>query len=253
VTRRTDATPPHSSEASSHVAAPSLSCRGRAWGGGRPGIGTRPGVTVRAAIVSLEPEALCAPGPDEDSPAAIAPAEDDDAWSALWQKYFERLTDYAAALLAGESGAEDVASEVLIRMMGRLAVAPSPGALSAYLHTAARNLIVDLRRARDRERRAFARLEIDPRVEAPEPVDRLDLTGRLAVAGALNVLPERQRYVLVRMLVEEASITEVAGELQITANATSQLAYRARAGFRRALLASGSASAVRYAQQASED
>lgn len=96
----------------------------------------------------------------------------------------------------------------------------------------ARHLAVDLVRIREREvdlgRRLAAGWE-----ERPDPIDRVE--DRRAVVRALGEMPDRQRYVLIRLLVDGLSIPEIAAELDVTPNAASQLAFRARRRFRRVL------------------
>ena len=61
----------------------------------------------------------------------------------------------------------------------------------------------------------------------------LALDERRRIVQTLRSMPERQRYVLIRLLIDGLSVADVADEIDLTPNATSQLAFRARKTFRR--------------------
>ncbi len=165
---------------------------------------------------------------DHDALAALR-AGDDGAWGVLWARHRPWLVRYVAGLLRNEADAEDVASEALVRTLGRFTVLEPPRTLRGYLRTVARHLAVDLVRLRDRDLELGERLAVGWS-ERPDPIERAE--ERRAVVRALGQMPDRQRYTLIRMLVDGLSITEVADELDLTPNAASQLAFRARRRFR---------------------
>jgi RNA polymerase sigma factor (sigma-70 family) len=140
------------------------------------------------------------------------------------------MRNYAAALMNHDADVEDVAAEGLLRTLSRFTVLDPPDSLRAYLRVVIRNLVVDTVRLREREREIVERFSGDLRPwEDPLPT----FEERRKVVQALRQMPPRERYVLIRVLIEGRSITEVADEIALTPNATSQLSFRARRRFRR--------------------
>lgn len=166
---------------------------------------------------------------DRQALAALRSGED-GAWATLWLRHYSWLRGYAGGYLRANSEAEDVASEALMRTLVRFSVLDPPRSLRSYLKTVARHLVIDLYRRRDREAEAVQRSRGDL-VVWDEP--SLSVDERRRVVMTLRAMPERQRYVLIRLILDGMSITEVAEEISLTPNATSQLAFRARATFRR--------------------
>ncbi len=159
---------------------------------------------------------------------------DGQAWEELWRRHYPWVRGWAASALRSDEEGEDVASETLLRTLVRFSVHPAPDSLRAYLRTAAGNLVVDTVRARVQRREIAERQAGDARIGGDEASDLLP-EERRAVARALREMPERQRYVLVRLVVDGLSVAEVAEEIAVSPNAASQLAFRARATMRRLL------------------
>lgn len=174
------------------------------------------------------------PGEDDATLLSELRRGDGKAWELLWQRHYPWVKDVVAAALRSEQDGEDVASETMLRTLVRFTVNPAPESLRGYLRVVARNLVVDTVRARVRAREIAERQAGDARIDGAEASDLLPAERR-AVIQALRDMPERQRYVLVRMVVDGLSVTEVAREIELTPNATSQLAFRARGSLRRLL------------------
>jgi RNA polymerase sigma factor (sigma-70 family) len=180
-------------------------------------------------------------------PAASSPGDLDDAvlldrlrrgdgaaWEALWQRHYPWVRGWAASALRSDEDGEDVASETMLRTLVRFSAHPAPASLRAYLRTAAGNLVVDTVRSRVQRREIAERQAGDARIGGDEASDLLP-EERRAVARALREMPDRQRYVLVRLVVDGLTVSEVAEEIAVTPNAASQLAFRARGTLRRLL------------------
>lgn len=174
------------------------------------------------------------PGAGDDDLLARLRAGDADAWAALWQRYYPRMTAFALKHLGSLEDAEDVASEALVRTLARFSIVAPPRSLSAYLVTVTRNLSHDTVRRRVREEQVADRVVTEnrlaaggrPGVHRDEPEAFLDT--RSGVVRALATIPARQRLVLVLLALEDRTVAEAAEALGLTTNATSQLAYRAR-------------------------
>ncbi len=161
---------------------------------------------------------------------------DDDAWAVLWRRHYRGVRAHAAELLGDAHAGEDVASEVLIRTMSRIREHRPPENLAAYLRTAARNRAIDVVRGRRRDARLVEVLgTTQPTAYDDVPSERPDPENSAVLRRALGELSERQRLVLVRIGIEEASVPEVADELGLTPNAVHQLVFRARRRLREEL------------------
>ncbi|WP_308632306.1 RNA polymerase sigma factor [Nocardioides lianchengensis] len=155
---------------------------------------------------------------------------DEGAWEELWRRHHPWVRRYSALLLRDQAEADDVASEAMVRTLTRFTVHDGPRSLSAYLQAVARNLVIDVFRRRERDAEAVARMSVLV-ASTDDPVLALD--ERREVVLTLERMPARQRYALIRLVVDGLSVAELADEIHLTANATHQLAHRARHTFRR--------------------
>jgi RNA polymerase sigma-70 factor (ECF subfamily) len=109
-----------------------------------------------------------------------------EALEVIWRECAERLHNYAFALTADDDAADDILSEVLVRVARRgwrLRFVRDP---RAYLFAAVRNAVRSRARRKPTEALAVARASRD----APDP-------QALAVRQAVLDLPGEQREVLV--------------------------------------------------------
>ena len=106
------------------------------------------------------------PGAGDDDLLARLRAGDADAWAALWQRYYPRMTAFALKHLGSLEDAEDVASEALVRTLARFSIVAPPRSLSAYLVTVTRNLAHDTVRRRVREEQVADRVVTENRLAA---------------------------------------------------------------------------------------
>ncbi len=118
------------------------------------------------------------------------------------------VTALAARLLGDADAARDVCQEAFVRLHGQLdQVRGDPG---PWLRTVAWRLAFDLRRRRDREARALARV---PERDAAGPAA---FESDDAIHGALADLSDRQREVLLLRVVDGATFPAVARTLSIS-------------------------------------
>jgi RNA polymerase sigma-70 factor (ECF subfamily) len=126
----------------------------------------------------------------------------------------------ARSLGLDEHDAEDVAQEVLVRLLGMLGrYDPERASLGTLVYRMTANAVADLRRKQaarpgraDTEvlRSAPAReAALTPAAEDPGQI-------RLAVLAAAQMLPERQRQVFVLHDLEELTVAEAAAALEIS-------------------------------------
>jgi RNA polymerase sigma factor (sigma-70 family) len=157
------------------------------------------------------------------SVASSAPAVD----LARYRTLRRRGTTIARSFRLNEADAEDVVQDALVRMLR----VPSEGEgaprrYESYFDSTVRHLCIDLLRRRGRE------------TEMPEPDDLPGQTRserheqRMLVREVLAGMPTSARSILVKSHIEGRTLSEISGELGISANACSAMLYRARRAFR---------------------
>lgn len=137
--------------------------------------------------------------------------------------------------LAGPDGADDLASTAFVAVLALLRRGAGPTChFRAYLVAAVRNTHLNSTRTSRREDLVE---HWDALCVQPDDLDRrLD---HQQVARAFTALQPRWRHVLWLCVVEGRTHSEIAELMGITPNAVAALAFRARAGLRRAYLAPG--------------
>jgi RNA polymerase sigma factor (sigma-70 family) len=122
-----------------------------------------------------------------------------------------RLVGYVRAWIddSADRDAEDVVQDVIENLYERADVSDPIADISSYLYRSLRNQIVDLYRKRKRNVELPEDIA-DPRYEIAEDLEREE--DRLALAAAIEELPEAQREVLVATELEGRSFKELAEE-----------------------------------------
>lgn len=139
----------------------------------------------------------------EDAPRDAREA----ALAAAYAAHAAPITALAARLLGDADAARNVCQEAFVRLHGQLeAVRGDPG---PWLRTVAWRLAFDLRRRREREARALAR--VPERDAGPAAFESDD-----AIHGALADLSDRQREVLLLRVVDGDTFPAVARTLSIS-------------------------------------
>ncbi|MHC2999107.1 hypothetical protein OB08_07855 [Microbacterium sp. HJ5] len=151
----------------------------------------------------------------------------------LFRTHFGALRRWASRVTT-RFDPDDLAAEAFTAMLEALRRGHGPEvAAGAYLRVSVRNLSMTW------ARRTVTSLESFGGDRLPDPFDRFavvdsaqDLT---VVRAAIGALPERWQRVIILREVEGLSVTEVGSELNLSANAVSQLHWRALQGLRKAL------------------
>ena len=160
---------------------------------------------------------------------------DQEALGSLYELFYPKLYNYAYLQLGDVQQAEDLASEVLLRVLESLKGYRFRGVpLAAWVFRIARNYLIDLQRRRQRR----------PQVELYEGIpnghDSPQAAAERAIAGgelrlALTRLTEEQRQVIILKFVEgmdNASMARVLGRSQ---GAVKSLQHRALVSLRKIL------------------
>jgi RNA polymerase sigma-70 factor (ECF subfamily) len=164
---------------------------------------------------------------------------DEPALSAIFQAYYPLLYRYIYHHVRHRAAAEDLAAEVLTRLLEQLARGRGPEQhLKAWLYRVAHNLVVDYTRRQ-------AHRDHDPldegTVHAGESVEmeahRAILRQR--AANALSKITPMQRAVIVLKFLEGYSNDEIAPILDLSVGAVKALQHRGLASMRRTLAHTG--------------
>ena len=165
---------------------------------------------------------------DSDIVALLRAGERARAFEALLPRYEGKVYRLCCALLRDRAQAEDAAQESLLRVWKALGSYDGRAALSSWIYAITRNrclTALERRRALD----SLSDAEIEDQVAAlavapDEPDGRSDLLREL-----VELLPERQRRVLLLHYYEERSTVEVALMLGCPEGTVKTHLFRARA------------------------
>jgi RNA polymerase sigma-70 factor (ECF subfamily) len=160
---------------------------------------------------------------------------DQEALGWLYELFYPKLYNYAYLQLGDVHQAEDLASEVLLRVLESLKGYRFRGVpLAAWVFRIARNYLIDLSRRRQRRPQVglyegIPSAEDSPQVAAERAVAQDEL--RLA----LTRLTEEQRQVIILKFVEGMDNTSVARVLGRSQGAVKSLQHRALVSLRKIL------------------
>jgi len=167
---------------------------------------------------SESPMALVMPRPPDGPSLASTPSPptaDCEAIRELWCRHGTALTQYALKLTLGDrSRAEDILQETLVRAwrhpevvgIGQRVILP-------WLFTVARNVAIDMWRARSRSQEISIR---EQAVAQSDPVDRIEqLLTVLDVRAALAQLTPEHREVIVERYYDGQPVNDIARRLGI--------------------------------------
>ena len=159
---------------------------------------------------------------------------DAEAARLLTLRLTPRVFAHASRLLGERAEAEDVTQEALLRLWR---IAPDwregEAKVSTWLYRVTANLCTD----RLRRRRGVALDAVpEPEDDAPSPAEGLQDRARAqALQAALTALPERQRQAVVLRHIEGLGNPEIAGIMDISAEAVESLIARGKRALTAAL------------------
>jgi len=164
-----------------------------------------------------------------DRPAVL----DETAFTALWSEH-AAITRYIARHVPHNEAA-DLADETFTRAWaGRHTYRPGAGSPTGWLYAIAGRVVADHYRTAGRRVHTVG---IWPDHDDADHTDvAADTVSDAAVAELLAALPERQRLVLIRRILQDQPVAAVAAELDCTQGTVKSLAHRALVALR-ALLA----------------
>ena len=160
---------------------------------------------------------------------------DQDALSWLYQLYYPKLYNYAYLQLSDVQQAEDLASEVLLRVLESLKDYRFLGVpVAAWVFRIARNHLIDLHRRRQRRPQVALYEGIPNADDSPhDAAERSIAQGELRLA--LSQLTEEQRQLIILKFVEGMDNSSVARVLGRSEGAVKSLQHRALVSLRKTL------------------
>ncbi len=165
----------------------------------------------------------------DDEARLIARAADGDpsARDALASRWTPRIYRFAWRLLGHDQDAQEVAQDVMVRILGSLDRYDPSRKFSTWVYAIARNACIDEQRRRIR--RPSAPLVGERPDPAPSPVMRVFEARRAdRVREALDALPAKYREVLVLYHFEHLKYVEIAEALDLPLGTVMNRIFRAR-------------------------
>ena len=178
-----------------------------------------------------------------DGAAAMTEAAASAAFSALTERHRRELHVHCYRMLASFDEAEDAVQETFLRAWRGLGSFDGSPLLRAWLYRIATNVCIDMRRRSSRRLTALSSVaevpwlqpypdalldQVAPGDDQPEAAAVGRETIELAFLAALQVLPPRQRAVLIGRDVLGWPASETAAVLQTTVAAVNSALQRAR-------------------------
>ena len=194
---------------------------------GRRTVGTGSGTAQGAGLGYTSVDAL-APDFDEKAIVDAAQGGDQTALSALYDHYFPRVYRYVSTRLSTTEDAEDVTTEIFLRIIENLRSFAWRGLpFGAWVFRIARNEVVSHVR-RQKVRTATAQLTESIQDPSPDHVDLIVTAFTVAtVREAAEKLPEAQRQVIALRFGAGLSVAETAKSLGKTENNVKVLQHKA--------------------------
>jgi RNA polymerase sigma-70 factor (ECF subfamily) len=154
---------------------------------------------------------------------------------AIYDKYYPDVYRYVRYRLSDESAAEDIASDVFVRLLEASQNGRGPQTnLKAWLLGTASHIVMDhMRRTYRRPTDSLSENMLDP---LALPVDEFDRRERdQLVRGAMKNLTEEQQHVLTLRFGDGYSLEETAAVMNKNVNAVKALQFRALSSLQRGI------------------
>jgi len=172
---------------------------------------------------------------DEESLVRRAQQNDQQALSRLYEEYFERVYRYVAVRVRSRLDAEDITSQVFIKVVQSLPSYKLRGApFSAWLFRIARNQVIDHIRKHSVKSETACIAPAATSQEDPTKLVELNMAVD-EVVQALALLTEAQREVIELRFAAELSIAETAKIMGKSEGAVKALQYSALVALRKHL------------------
>lgn len=160
---------------------------------------------------------------------------DPQAISAVYDRYFPEVFKFVRYRLSDEHLAEDIASDVFIRLLEAIKAGRAPQtSLKAWLLGTASHIVTD--HLRKTYRRPESELPETMPDLTPDPTQTYEHKDRERILkGALSSLTDEQQNVITLRFGQGYSLEETAALMKKNVNAIKQLQFRALAALNRAM------------------
>ncbi len=160
---------------------------------------------------------------------------DPQAISAVYDRYFPEVFKFVRYRLSDEHLAEDIASDVFIRLLEAIKAGRAPQtSLKAWLLGTASHIVTDhLRKTYRRPESELPETMPDLTPDPTQTFEHKDRERRLK--GALSSLTDEQQNVITLRFGQGYSLEETAALMKKNVNAIKQLQFRALAALNRAM------------------
>jgi RNA polymerase sigma-70 factor, ECF subfamily len=154
---------------------------------------------------------------------------------AVYDRYFSEVYRFVRYRLSDEHTAEDIASDVFVRLLEAVKTGRGPQTnLKAWLLATASHVVTDhLRKAYRRPESELSETVPDGAPDPSHDYEKLERERRLK--NAMTTLTDEQQYVVTLRFNQGYSLEETAVLMNKNANAVKQLQFRALAALNRAL------------------
>jgi RNA polymerase sigma-70 factor (ECF subfamily) len=160
---------------------------------------------------------------------------DPQAIGAVYDRYFPEVYRFVRYRLNDENTAEDIASDVFVRLLEAVKTGRGPQTnLKAWLLATASHIVTDhLRKAYRRPESELPETLPDGIPDPSQDYEKLERERRLK--SAMSTLTDEQQYVVALRFNQGYSLEETADLMKKNVNAVKQLQFRALAALNRAL------------------
>ncbi|MEA2193926.1 MAG: hypothetical protein QOG42_360, partial [Solirubrobacteraceae bacterium] len=162
----------------------------------------------------------------DEALASRAAAGNNDAFSALYERYYEPLLSYCRSILLNAEDANDATQSALENALRALPRREPGRPLKPWLYRIAHNESINIVR---RRQPVTAGIETDDLLTVPGPeVDAEQRTRLAQLVDDLRMLPERQRGALVMRELSGLSYDEIGVALNVSNEAARRAVFDAR-------------------------
>jgi len=160
---------------------------------------------------------------------------DQDAVRALYERYFDRIYNYAYARLGRAEDAEDLAIDTMTRSLTRLDLFQDQGvAFSSWVYRIAHNATIDHYRRYGKV--SLVSLEHAPALVSADPSElAVEQLSNQDLHAAIRDLTDEQQQVLILRFFQDLTAAQVASIMGKTVGAVQALQHRALGSLERAL------------------
>lgn len=196
-------------------------------------------VAAQGAIMTapLSPSASGSSGASDAALIELSRAGDDDAIALLVERHADTVYRIAYRLVGQKAQAEDIAQDVLLRMLSYKEGWLSKTSFQVWLRRTVYNRTVDIYR----KHRPWQHSGLDVIAERADgaPAQDTVLAAReteTRVAAAVTALPMRQRMAVTLCFYEQMSLAEAGAVLKVSVGAVESLLHRAKTTLKEALM-----------------